>query len=568
MFDFLWQPGGQAIELVEPWFDWLKDDESAPSLAVWMLYAAFALLLFHGFWLHRACTCVKRWRGAIEAQTPEAMAEALPGIEERAMVARGAQFRFWRNTIERRLRHTWSEFQETLITPEPDARQIVWNTTRPQNFFNARSVGLEFRFFAALPGIFVGVGLLLTFFGLVSALYFATSGMNEAGSVEDTQEALKGLLSAASFKFYTSIAGLLASLVFVVWLRIAGRIVDASLAAFCKSLEERLQFATEESKIFQLTAIAERQREELHRLNTDIAMAIGQQVENALNNALPVHLATPLQGLSERLEHVAGNLNNMNVEALQSMGEAFNRELRSATQGQFQELATTLGNLQAGLEGMQERMNASSTQFAEAAATIAQRAGDAGNQAIQATGQSAGALRDILEGAAQEFSRIGAEIAEHREAVGQLTEGAGAAGDAAQTAARAFREASEPLTVVARNIQEAADSMRSTMESAEEAIRGAQDHIRQAGGHLSEAARTALQASERFGGVDESLANVMNGMISRTQEALGHIQTYVTQLDGLHSQSIDRLASGIENLQEIAESLEEAAQHSAMPDGE
>ena len=484
------------------------------------------------------------------------------------MAARGVQFRFGPNTIERRLRHAWSEFQETLITPEPDARQIVWNTTRPQNFFNARSVGLEFRFFAALPGIFVGVGLLLTFFGLVSALYFATSGMNEAGSVEDTQEALKGLLSAASFKFYTSIAGLLASLVFVVWLRIAGRIVDASLAAFCKSLEERLQFATEESKIFQLTAIAERQREELHRLNTDIAMAIGQQVENALNNALPVHLATPLQGLSERLEHVAGNLNNMNVEALQSMGEAFNRELRSATQGQFQELATTLGNLQASLEGMQERMNASSTQFAEAAATIAQRAGDAGNQAIQATGQSAGALRDILEGAAQEFSRIGAEIAEHREAVGQLTEGAGAAGNAAQTAARAFREASEPLTVVARNIQEAADSMRSTMESAEEAIRGAQDNIRQAGGHLSEAARTALQASERFGGVDESLANVMNGMITRTQEALGHIQTYVTQLDGLHSQSIDRLASGIENLQEIAESLEEAAQRSATPDGE
>ena len=184
-------------------------------------------------------------------------------------------------------------------------------------------------------------------------------------SPAQTQEALKGLLKSATFKFYTSIAGLAASLWFVISLRIGARCIDGSFDKLSNELERCLRFATPEHKIFQLASLGERQLEQLEKLNTDIGIAIGKRVEEALNNTLPTHLASPLQQLSERLEHVASNLSNINVEALQKMGQAFSRELLGATQGQFQELATVLGDLKDSLGGLKKNMDESGTQLAE-----------------------------------------------------------------------------------------------------------------------------------------------------------------------------------------------------------
>ena len=64
---------------------------------------------------------------------------------------------------------------------------------------------------STIPGYFVGVGLLLTFIGLVIALSKAASGTSsDAKSMTD---ALRQLLNAATFKFSTSIAGLFSSIV-------------------------------------------------------------------------------------------------------------------------------------------------------------------------------------------------------------------------------------------------------------------------------------------------------------------------------------------------------------------
>ena len=639
--DFLW-PGEWLVDLLAPAFEWLKEDDAAPSLAVWMLYVAFALWLFHLAWVVVICASLKHRRKVIEDLTEETISNALPIIKEHmerrfrlpsgisahlpewARPGRKGRFRFMAgmNTFTRNLRHAWNEFDETLIKPEPDdPHPIVWNTARPQTFFNAAAVGLRFRFFGALPGIFVGVGLLLTFFGLVSALYFATQGIGEGSSVAETQEALKGLLRAASFKFYTSIAGLLASMWFVVWLRIGARYIDGAFEKFSKALEERLQFATPESKTFQLADLAEKQHEELQRLNTDIAVAIGQRVEEALNSTLPTHLSEPLQSLSARLEHVAGNLNNMNVDALKSMGHAFNQELLGATQGQFQELAVVLSDLKASLGGMKERMDESGSQLAqnvrdstgdiraameavteavnqmasnlrtgaeesndamerqiaalnerleqvsetlaarvaEIGSQITERAGVAGNEAVAIIAQSAQALRDALANAAEEFERVEREIAAHREAIHQIAEGTGTAGEAAQTAAKSFQEAAGPLSAVARDIARAAGDTRTATQNAVDAIQLAQRQIQQTGDHLSQAAEKSRQSSERFSGVDESLGKILQDLVNTTQQAIEHIQNYVTQLDGLFSASIDRLAGGVEGLEQIAESLEETA---------
>ena len=96
----------------------------------------------------------------------------------------------------------------------------------------------------ALPNLFVGIGLLLTFVGLVAALTFTTKAIGGAATSQQTQEALKDLLHAASFKFYTSIAGLLVSIALTMTLRCSSATLENRLGIFATELELRIHLVT------------------------------------------------------------------------------------------------------------------------------------------------------------------------------------------------------------------------------------------------------------------------------------------------------------------------------------
>ncbi len=83
--------------------------------------------------------------------------------------------------------------------------------------------------------ILVAVGLVITFLGIVAALTEATSTIATGGEGA-TEGALMGLLTIAATKFWTSIAGVLASII----LRIAARIRRKRLQAAQASLYEAL----------------------------------------------------------------------------------------------------------------------------------------------------------------------------------------------------------------------------------------------------------------------------------------------------------------------------------------
>lgn len=82
--------------------------------------------------------------------------------------------------------------------------------------------------------ILVAIGLAVTFLGIVAALSEATAGMNKGGA--EMQTAIIGLLAIASTKFWTSIAGVLASIV----LRIVARFRRKRIAALEAMLFEAL----------------------------------------------------------------------------------------------------------------------------------------------------------------------------------------------------------------------------------------------------------------------------------------------------------------------------------------
>ena len=115
-----------------------------------------------------------------------------------------------------RLSRSWEEFSKTLLPPldeidEPEYR-VFRTTKRPVDYFDIDHLSAKVKPIIDSESL-IGIGLVLTFFGLVAALIHA--GLKIGGTV-DTQEvqvAIQELLSTAGAKFFASIGGVGGSLI-------------------------------------------------------------------------------------------------------------------------------------------------------------------------------------------------------------------------------------------------------------------------------------------------------------------------------------------------------------------
>jgi hypothetical protein len=111
---------------------------------------------------------------------------------------------------------------------------------RPSAFITLTSLersGLRLGLMRALPNYFVGLGLVMTFLGLIAGLWFASQGMRTADMVE-ARAALVHLLNSATFKFLTSVAGIAMSLAVSLAVRISVQSLRRRLDLLCDRIEE------------------------------------------------------------------------------------------------------------------------------------------------------------------------------------------------------------------------------------------------------------------------------------------------------------------------------------------
>lgn len=125
----------------------------------------------------------------------------------------------------------WDRFARTLIF---DAAPPVQASQHPSTYIYGAAPPPTWLGFAA--GLFVAVGLLATFLGLVAALTFATDGLT-SNEPAVTQQALVDLLASAASKFITSVAGVGLSIV----LRLAERLLTLDLRTRVENLSDALE---------------------------------------------------------------------------------------------------------------------------------------------------------------------------------------------------------------------------------------------------------------------------------------------------------------------------------------
>lgn len=549
--------GRGVVDFVKPLFDLFGEDGFAPALAFYLFGTGMlaGVIFLVGYVIPIR---FKLWRNAIAIRKSgdyQGFARSLHDLDQRF-------------TRTRLLRHPWREFRETLIEPQPDSGESleVRNTVRPQAFFNVQEAGLHFRFFRSLPNLFVGLGLLFTFFGLVSALYFATSGVKEGASIAQTQEALRQLLHAASFKFYTSVSGLGSSLVLGLLIRWGTTFIETGFESLSEALEERLRVITPESVAYEQHRETKQQTEYLKLFTTDVAISVGRYIEEALNNSLPLHLAKAMEPVSDKLAEVTGTLTRMNEDALRTMADGFGEKLQGAAGDQMKALAGVLQDLRSSLDGISARMSSSGEELAtrvresseEMRAAVAAMAGVLSEVTAKAEGgasRSQEALERQTEAAQRIMTEVAQRMAENAEAATQRV-----ASNSADAAANFAAE----IGKAARGLQESSAQIATLLSEAVAKIAGAAGDasarvVAQTEGIGIALTQGAQDASEKAGAAiktaGDEAANALAGVASTLQTSVADM---VRGLEGT-SREMRELERGLSTNRAAMERITQSA---------
>lgn len=140
----------------------------------------------------------------------------------------------------------WLKFRKNIYSTG-NSQRFIENSTHtdnsPEAYFNLDLIeakGVPLKFASSLPGYYVGMGLVLTFMGLVASLYFAGNGM-KTGDFNEVRSAFVQLINASTFKFMTSIVGISSSLILSFAFRVCLQKLESKLSRFCMILEEKVE---------------------------------------------------------------------------------------------------------------------------------------------------------------------------------------------------------------------------------------------------------------------------------------------------------------------------------------
>jgi len=569
-----------AYDLLIPVFDLFRNRGVPIVISLTFLAVLLGVSVYFWFWATgRSLRQIKKVTASLRSiEGHTAFAEALTDVREQM-------------GSHRALQHAWQEFEETLIRPEPEERQIIWNTTRPSEYFNHEIAGLNFPILQALPNYFVGLGLLFTFLGIVAALYFASEGVS--GSLEDAQRALGGLLSAATFKFMTSIAGLFCSIAFSLLYRWRIRMIDRAFEELCSQLERLMNFATPEDLAARQLRQLEQQTTEIKRFNSNIAMEIADAMASKLDASIAEGLRQAMEPLTQAVERLSTGMSEDNRGALRDMLETFQEQLNRGTGREMAKIAEVLGQMQGVLTKATESFGTQSEVFGQRIADAAERLDSAvetastglgrGADAAAArmesqVGQSVSALGGTLDRAGGEFSQkldavvhemsrtlgpLGERLAgfqatleelDHRlrgqaEAFAEVANLTRANVDGLDRAATRFVAAGEPLAETARALHATSTEAHNAIGS----LQTAQAQIGDLCGQITHTAETLERSwgayERRFEQVDQSLEQVFEKFAEGTQGQFAIVRDFTGELNTALDSATRTLASSVEQLQ-------------------
>lgn len=325
------------------------------------------------------------------------------------------------------MKSPWREFNEVLLRPGEHHLtdiEVIVNTRRPQQFFSSQTIihpHLDVRYFNSVPNKLTGLGILGTFLGLVAGIYLASAGIG-SNNIDEAKEALSHLLDGASLAFLTSIAGLITSMIFSWREKKTSHKLKGLLNQWNDLLEERLEFVSSERLNTEILREARSQTQALNSFSTDLAVSLGQilneQVSKPLNETLG-HIQAALEQLNQNQSKAAD-------ETIERLISEFSQSISGAAGKEMEAFASTMQSLSVDLREQMQAMNENhenmqkstkdtigdlSTAFTEGSNQMREEISSGVASMVNGVTQSVGEMTSMLKEATQESAENMRKIA-------------------------------------------------------------------------------------------------------------------------------------------------------------
>lgn len=483
---------------------------------------------------------------------------------------------------------SWFETEERVVLVQVNGVRKSVMFGSPKDLWNHSSL-LSSRFNIgladAVPNILVGIGLLFTFIFLTIALVEATSALGPEVSSEAMKIAISKLLSAAGGKFFTSLAGLFASIIWTFMSKRAlneiskatdelldriGKIIPGNGAELL--MHQQFEISKEQQGLVEELLVESREQTgTFKRFETDLAVSIASAINKSFTPQMELmtsKLVTAIEGLSEKL-------GAMNQEALEKMLKDFANMLKSETANEMAALRTTLQELADKLSGAGAAIGSGAAGAAEAineaGALLVARVQDiAENLNVGATNLESAAssiklAMNDLEVTVMEASNIGKRgsifITDALETAGntvqQLSDISGGLAEASQ----AMVSVGGQISNVVDTVEELSREQRAVVLAVKEVAPTAMAAVERVTVVLDQAASQTLSVMHQTKTSMESTASTLSKTVASITEGVG---VYTFQVAELHRKMDGELAKAVGSFEkgvtELAESVEELSE--------
>ncbi len=246
--------GASFSEIILGLADLLKGTSAPGAVALALFVATAAMMLVAHVTLLRACSYPRDLTRVLKREQRPITRDLVDGLH---MPLPKRNYGF----ASARQMRVWSAFcDELLYAREPSGSAA--SPVEPSQALSREALGLRLGVWRIVPGTLVGVGLVLTFLGLIAALREAGVSITASGTdPEMVKQALSDLLTIASAKFIMSLAGLTGSIVFGVFLKFWEVRLDIVATGLSDEVRKRLDVVTPERALQQLLASSLRQED-------------------------------------------------------------------------------------------------------------------------------------------------------------------------------------------------------------------------------------------------------------------------------------------------------------------
>ncbi len=512
---------GQSVRDVVLWIAGLLKVDAAPGIVV-LILLLFLVVAMLRFWLQirERLNAVRALKRLIDTGSNSSdFSETVDSIE--ADLRKEGRSRAFRQVAT-----TWKEYRETFVPHDEDGRTIIRNSVRPSIFFNPEDLGFSAGSWRIVPGLFVTVGLFLTFLGLISAL------VSMDLSADKVESSLKTLLTIASAKFIMSLTGLLCSIIFTIVLRRGMARVEGALHQLCEDIENRLTFISlEELAIEQLAATRE-QREHFRAIGMELVAELGRPLREELPAAISASITTAMTPLLDQVRQVGTD----------GMGTMVN-ELSSR-------FSSDVGR---ALSQASERLSEAGDRLAAISDSLANGSGRMGAQMEAAVGRLAEAVSDLRNSVGETAQT----------ATGALTEGTDRLLSMMNQTLEQIRDHSRDgaaaMSAAANEIRDAAAGFRSELASATtEGANAARSQMTAASGEAQKAISSAGEnVIVAFGKTATQIADATEALSSKTTERLFEP---MDQIAARMSSMVEEITAGSEHLGKLNDGMRNSAE--------